>query len=402
MKFDKQIAIILVLVSLLLSAIGVSYYFYSENKKVEEQSKQLVKIYIATANIKKDTLITEENVKETSIARQYVLTKPLLKKEIVGKFAKEAIYQNEAFLKEKLSTQLEVKESKTLDYKYNSYNMDLKMFRNPNYTIEPNDVIKIVSVYENPTLNKNQAKTYSVQYVIKNIRVLGFISDGIAIEKIIYKKKIKKIVKKKEVEEVINVKANEIILDIKEKDLLSLVSDWNRGGQLWMLKTKVDGDDEEKNEEDLKKINEKYNTKEENDKKTETNEIKKQPVKKVYKRSYPVVWYKPRTTNKTTSATISYLDNDSIKHTKQITEKIGFTEECKKTDKLLITTSNNVYLRKMPSIRAAITRKIYKNYVIAYIEPSKINKDWYVTCDGNYIQKKDTKLISYKEYLKLK
>lgn len=33
MKFDKQLAIILVLVSMLLSAIAVSFYFY--NQKVE-------------------------------------------------------------------------------------------------------------------------------------------------------------------------------------------------------------------------------------------------------------------------------------------------------------------------------------------------------------------------------
>ncbi len=67
----------------------------------------MVTIYVAEDNIQKDTQITEKQIKKTSIAKQFILTKPLLKKEIINKFAKETIYKNEAFLKEKLSLKIE-------------------------------------------------------------------------------------------------------------------------------------------------------------------------------------------------------------------------------------------------------------------------------------------------------
>ncbi len=61
----------------------------------------MVTIFVANKRINKNTLVKAEDIKQTSIAKQFVLTKPLLKNEILGKFAKEAIYQNEAFLKRK-------------------------------------------------------------------------------------------------------------------------------------------------------------------------------------------------------------------------------------------------------------------------------------------------------------
>ena len=391
MKFDKQLAIILVLLSMLLSAIAVSVYFYNQNQQVEKDKNRMVTIFIAKQNIEKNSLITDEHVKQTSIARQYVLTRPLLKKEIIGKYAKEAIYQNEAFLKEKLVTNIEVKKSKTIDFKYNSYNMAYNMFKNPNYMLEPNDVIKIVSVTTD--------KDISVQYVIKNIRVLGFVSDGMPSEKSIFKKKIKRVEKKKTIEEIVNVRANELILDIQEKDMLSLIEDWNKGSQLWMVKSKIE---EEVKVDEKQKIEEK---------KKETKDIKKlfnkeqiKPIKTytAKKRSYPIKWYYPTVSTNKKTATIIYEDKPEMKKTKSVNIQSSFYTECSKKDKLLIVKTDKAYLRSHPSIRAKINKKIYKNYVIAYVDTSKINSDWYMLCDESYIQKKDTNIISYEEYKRLK
>lgn len=107
MKFNKQIAAILILLSMLLSAIAIAVYFYIEKQEVIESNNKMVTIYVAEDNIQKDTQITEKQIKKTSIAKQFILTKPLLKKEIINKFAKETIYKNEAFLKEKLSLKIE-------------------------------------------------------------------------------------------------------------------------------------------------------------------------------------------------------------------------------------------------------------------------------------------------------
>ncbi len=386
MKFDKQLAVILILISLLLSAIGISFYFYNKNEETKKENSQQVRIFVANENIKQNTLIEEKHLKEITVAKQYVLTRPLIKQEILNKYAVENIYKNEHFLKEKLSVTPLVKReiSKILDYDYSSYNMAFKLFQNPNYSLKPNDIIKIISVY--PT---GDNKDYKVRYVAKNIRILGFLSDGREIEKAIYKKKIKRLERKQEIEEVIDVKSDELILDIKENVLLSLINDFNKGNQLWMVKSKIE------KENDAKKLSK-------DDKKQLTNGTKiNKPLtpKKVY---YPVKWYQPETTYETKVGTITYADNIEKSASKSVKIESQFQKECKKTDKLLLVTSNTVYLRKAPSIRAKIKKRINKNYVLPYVSVSKINPNWFMICDESYVQKKDVREISFDEYKRLK
>jgi len=375
MKFDKQLAIILVLVSLLLSAIGVSVYFYNTNQQIIKDKNQLVRIYVAKDNIKENTLIEEKHLKEVSVAKQYVLTKPLLKQEIINKYAKENIYTNEHFLKEKLSVTPIIKkeDTKVLDYKYSSYNMSFKLFKNPNFALKPNDEIKIISVY--PGEEKNQ---YNVRYIAKDIKVLGFLSDGIETEKAIYKKKIKKGKGKKQVEEIVDIKSDEIILDMKESVLLSLIRDFNKGNQLWMVKAK------QKEEKEIKKV---------------PKVITEKKPKKIY---YPVKWYKPKTIYESKTGTITYANDSKKTDVKKVTIESSYDKECRNTDKLLLVTANIVYLRNNPSIRAKIKRTIRKNYVVPYISLSKINPNWYMICDETYLQKKDVREITLEEYKRLK
>lgn len=382
MKFDKQLAVILVLVSLLLSAIAISFYFYKEKEKVAKDNNRLVNVFVAKDTINKDTLIGENHIKQTVIARQFVLTKPLLKQEILGKYAKETIYKNEAFLKEKLSNKIEIIKEKSLDFKYNSYNMSMTLFENPNFSLEPNDIIKIISVYP----KGQDTNKYAVQYIAKNIKVLGFLSEGLESEKAIFKKKIKKLVKKQQVEEIVNVKANEIVLDIKEKVLLKLIDDYNKGKQLWMVKSKLEEENEKEKEKPKKVVKKKKLVK---------------PV--VYRKpTYPIKWYSPKDKTSTKTATISYADNKDKKTVKEATITEGYKNECSKTDNLLIGLSNNIYLRNKPSYRAKINSKIHKNYIMSYVSRSKIQPNWYILCDGSYVNKKDVKEISFSEYKELK
>lgn len=389
MKFDKQLAIILVLISMLLSAVAIAVYFYQQQQQTIKKNNQLVVIYVAKNNIKKNTLIEKKHLKQTTIARQYVLNNPLRQKEIIGKYTKEAIYKNEAFLKEKLQNKIVKKEEKKkiLDYKYNSYNMALKLFQNPNYSLQPNDIIKIISVYPKGEKKKND---FSVQYVTKNIRVLGFMRDGYVSDKSIIKKKIKKLVKKKQVEEIIDIKADEILLDMKQKDLLSLIDDYNKGKQLWMVKSKLEEEKKEDKKVEKKKIKDLFASKK---KKSAT-------VKK--KRYYPVKWYQPKAIVSTKTAVINYADNKDLSETKKAKIRSSFTQECSKKDKLLIVVKNSTRLKEKPSFRAKTHKTVYKNYVIAYKDISKINPSWYLICDGTYINSEDVMNISYDEYKKLR
>lgn len=393
MKFDKQLAIILVLLTMLLSAIAVSVYFYNQNKKTEESKNQLVTIFVAKSNLKKDSIIKDIHIKATTIARQYVLTKPLLRSEILNKHASETIYQNEAFLKEKLT--LKIKKlviKKTLDYRYNSYNMSLGLFQNPNFSLQPSDIIKIISVY--PKTDEEATNDFSVQYVAKDIRVLGFMRDGYTSSKSIVKKKIKKLVKKKQVEEIIDLKADEIVLDIKQKVLLSLIDDYNKGKQLWMVKSRYEGDFKKDIEKEKKKLDTFVK---------DRKQAKKAKKKIKYKaRSYPIKWYKPKNTTSTKIATISYANNNELSKTKKAKITTSFSNECRKTGKLLIVATNKTKLKNHPSLRAKLHKTIYKNYIVPYTSISKINPSWYRVCDGSYINSEDVLVITYDEYKKLK
>lgn len=388
MKFNKQIAVILVLLSMLISAVAIAFYLYNEKQAVLKSNNQLVTIFVAKDNIKKDTQITDKHIKQTTVAKQYILTKPLLKKEILNKFAKESIYKNEVFLKEKLSTKIEkVIDKKTLDFKYNSYNMAFKLFKNANYSLEPNDIIKIISVY--PLGDKRDSNNFSVQYVAKDIKILGFLNSGKPTEKTIIKKKVKKVIKKKQVEQIIELRSEDLILDIKEEILLALINDYNKGKQLWMVKSKL-SDTDETDKKEITKI--------------EKIVKKKKPTKKTKNvtKYYPIKWYNPNSSVSTKTATISYSNNTEEGQVKKATIVSSFAKECSKIDKLLIVKNSKAYLRKHPSIRAKIHKKIYKNYILPYTNKSKINTNWYVLCDGSYIQKKDVKTISYNEYKKLR
>ncbi len=386
MKFNKELAIILVLLSMLISAIAVSIYFYKQNQKTMQKNRQLVTIYIAKKNIKKDTKIKKEHLKKSKIARKYIITKVLLSKEIIGKYAIENIYKNESFIKEKLSNKILDKKERILDYKYNIYNISLENFKNPNYSLEPDDIVNIISVYKNSS-NKT-SNDYNVNYVAKNVRVLGFMKDGHLSKKSIERKKIKKTVKKRKIEEIVNLKADEIVLDMKKEIILALIKDLNKGKQLWFVKSR-----EEKIENNQKKF-----IKEQKKKVVKKRIIKKKPKPK----NYPLIWYKPKNSVHTKTVTISYEDNKELNQTKKIKIQSKEAKECLKTDKLLIVVKNSTTLRTNPSRRAKQHINLNKNYIIPYIGISKINNSWYRLCDSSYVNGKDVRLINYEEYKNLK
>ncbi|UTJ06233.1 hypothetical protein [Arcobacter roscoffensis] len=391
MQANKQIIIILILASLLFSALGAAFYFFKKNKQAQKSKNELVTIYIAKADIPKGTLITVKQMAQTKIAKQFLLNKPLMKKEIIGKYTSEKIFKNEMFLKQKLSTQIERERAKVLDFTSSSYNMKFDMFDNPNYTLVQGDFINIISVLPKGQPNsKGKYLDFDVQYVAKNIKVLGFIKDGLNESSSITKEKIKKVIKKKVVEELVNVKANELILDINPNVLISLIKDYNKGNQLWMVKTKesiqikaLDEMTKEETKELKKEI-----------KKSLDKETKK--VKKAYKpKVYKYQWYKSKVNTITKSAVIDYTNDKGDSKTKKrsVEIKVDSQKICNSIkDKFIIGTSARFYIRNEPTTRSSKKSILEKNTIIPYVE--KLDT-WYRTCDGQFVSSKVANEISY-------
>ena len=382
MKLNKQIIIPLVLFSMLLSALGAAYYFYTQNKISIQKNNQLVIVYVASKNIKQGVKITKNDVKNLKISRKFILTKLLMKKDIIGKFAKDNIYKNDTFTKNKLINKIIKKKKKnnTLqNFKFNSYNIKFALFKNPNLSIKQNDIINIISVY--PAMKaKVNGSSNAVQYVAKEIRVLGFLIKGEESNKISKKIKRTRVIKKKTITENVTLKAKELILDIDSKILLSLIDDYNRGKQLWMVKTKHHNEIVKPKVRKQKTVNKKN---------------------KIVKKYYPYKLYKSKHKFQNLQATIHYADQSDAITTKNETIKLNYVDICEKNQKFLLAISKKVYLRKSSSRRAKIIKLIYRNYIIPY--DIKVDELWYKTCDGLYVHKNEAKEISKKlAYRKLK
>jgi len=380
MEFNKQIAIMLALLSLLLSALGGAYYFYDQNQQTLKSNNQIRAVFIAAKDIKKNVIVKEEDIKQVNIAKKYILTTPLLKKEILGKVTKENIYKNDMFRKEKLSKKVDTGESDLMSYNNNSYNIDFGLFQNPNRSLIQGDYIKIVSVF--PGSKDRGNLNFSVQYVVKDVKIIGFLEKGKSVRNAFrmanqeVRNKKGKVVGKK----VIPVYANELVLDIPSKILLSLIEDYNKGKQLWMVKTKAPK---------LKKKIEKTVVE---PKVVSTKRSKS--GKKTKRRVYPVKWYVPRNINRTASGTIRYADIDKVAQSQKATIKMSYSQQCKEKEKLLIVISRNVNLRKTSSLSGKIKRVVYRNYLIPY--KRKISQNWYEACDGTFVHKNEVAEISIK------
>lgn len=416
MQVNKQIIIMLVLASLLFSALGAAFYFYKKNQQAIKSKNELVTVYIAKEDLKRNTLIQESDLAQTKIAKQYILNKPLLKNEIVGKYTREKIYKNEVFLKQKLNTKIQKDRAKILDFTKGSYNMGFKLFENPNYALVQGDLMNIISVYPKGLPDrKGKYEDFEVQYIAQNIKVLGFIRDGHTESLTIVKKKVKKVVKKKVIDEIIDVKADELILDIDPMVLIGLIKDYNKGNQLWMVKTKesilIDSLEKMSKDDQIKQMAELDATVDNKiivgDKKVVVSKngviqktVKTTPVKpKVYKYK----WYSPKATTIKRSAVIDYStsgekDDEGSRKVKSVDIVIDSAKECKKIkDKLVVGVTNSFYIRDEATTKSKVKKLLVKNTVIPYKEDLKY---WYLLCDGMYVSKNVVKPITYKDAVK--
>jgi len=248
MQLNKQLVIIVVLASFLISSVVTALYFYKKNKEIVNTKSEMVTLYIAKEDIQPNTLIQTKHLAQTQIARQYVLNTPLTMKEILGKYTNERIYKHEVFLKQKLDTKLKQEKKKILPFNKSAYNMKFALFQNPNLALQQGEYINIISVYPKTADKKPD---FSVQYIAPKIKVIGFLRQGKYESQTFTKQKVTKVINKKRVEVIEEVKADEMILDIDLDVLTKLVRDYNRGRQLWM--TKINHTDEPEIKEEPKK-----------------------------------------------------------------------------------------------------------------------------------------------------
>ena len=383
MQINKQLIAIIILASLLFSAIGAALFFFKKNQQTEKAKSELVTIYIAKDDIPRDTLLSIENLAQTTIAKEYILNTPLTKEEIIGKYTNEKIYKHEIFLKQKLDTQIIKEQKKILDFKKSSFNMKFEQFKNPNYTLMQGEYINIISVYPKDGYDeKGIANNFEVTYVANNLKILGFIREGKTESLSITKQPIQKVVDKKTVEVIEEVKSDEIILDIDLDVLLKLTQNYNKGNQLWMVKIAYDetkdNNSEKTNKEEIddeikiNTLNNQVSTKKENS-----------GVEQAIKYKYRL--YSSDVTVLTQSAVIDYANdiNKEKSKIKNVEIAVDSNKICSQIkDKFIVGTTNSFFIRSTPSKDSSDKSLLYRNIIIPYTEKQD---DWYKTCDGRYV-----------------
>lgn len=382
MQINKQLIAIIILASLLFSAIGAALFFFKKNQQTQKAKNELVTIYIAKDDIPKDTLLTIENLAQTTIAKEYVLNTPLTKEEIIGKYTNEKIYKHEIFLKQKLDTQIVKEEKKILDFKKSSYNMKFEIFKNPNYALVQGEYINIISVYPEGTPdNRGRFENFAVEYVASNIKVLGFIRNGKHESLSITKQPVKKVVDKKTVEEIEEVKSDEVVLDIDLDVLLKLTENYNKGNQLWMVKIAYDETKDNNPEQTKEAIKNEIKTMASNSQVSTPKE--NSGVEQAIKYKYRL--YSSDVTVLTQSAAIDYA-NDTNKEKSKIKNveiAVDTNKICSQIkDKFIVGNANSFFIRSTPSKDSQDKSLLYRNIIIPYTEKQE---EWYKTCDGRYV-----------------
>ena len=324
----------------------------------------------------------DEDLNVHTMTRSDLLYTPLSEKEIVGKFTLVDMYTNEAIIKEKItSVFLEKKVEIKHSYKNNSYNMAYKLFENPNYTLQIGDIINIISIY--PDQRAEETNAFSVQYVDKNIEVLGFVYDGVMVPTAISKQTITQVIDKKRVETELDAKADEILLDIEDEVLLRLIEDYNKGRQLWMVQTRLK--EKAPSDGEIESVVADSSSDDEKG----THKIKKlfQPAIE-----YKYRWYVPINKTGKKIATIEY-SNEEDSQVESIDIEADYTQNCQNKETLIVT-KGKVYLRIAPDAQSQAKTILGQKAIIPYSH--KIG-EWYQTCDDLYIHDGYVEELSYEE-----
>ncbi len=223
---------IAVLLFLLLGSLGGVYYINKQYEEARNEGLQKVKVFVADKNISESQIIGEKDIKEIELPKSAVLFRPLQKPEIIGKYAKTPIFQNEPILSDKISAKLYMGDS-NLTAQFDKFNMRFTLFQNPNFALKKGDRIDIIGVYKN---NIDPAdNNFAVGYAAKNIKIVDFLKNGMSQNMPSVKsEEDPKDAKEKDKKGPKIIFADELVLDMSGAEIAKTLSIMNKNHQIWM------------------------------------------------------------------------------------------------------------------------------------------------------------------------
>lgn len=172
MKNISQRLILISFILSLLAALLVYQYLQSLNPQQSEVGK--TKILVATETIPSRTLIDKKMIKEVEVAdssffQEYITDISM----VVGKYTKEAIFQNEGFLKDKLLGEENEELALKIDSDHRAISINVSIDSGVSQLIKSGDFVDVIVYLAEKKENDKIIREETSKIILQNIEVLA-------------------------------------------------------------------------------------------------------------------------------------------------------------------------------------------------------------------------------------
>ena len=261
MKQKKIKILIGILLALLMFASSVALLMYTKHQKISADVSSRVEAFVSTRTIKKGEKITAKDIVGSMFLKEHISANPLVKEEIVGRYANVNIYKNEPIRVEKITTEFvstveTVKENFTVEKmpvdevliqevereesSYDTITLPLNLFKNLDTSLKQGDYIDIVSI--EPKRVSRDETTFVTKYLALRVNIHAFVYNSNFVQNVIAAKDEKSGMPILSSSVVLKMSPLEIqkLLPIyyKTQDLNSkrVYASKDNAGHLWMVK----------------------------------------------------------------------------------------------------------------------------------------------------------------------
>lgn len=181
--------VILILVGIVLFTTSLALLMYTKQNELAKQNTNvnMVEVYLSAKDLKEGELLEADAIKKAKLPREYVVGGALTASEIIGRYAKVDILENEPIRSEKITlkkpeieeeTQLQTPVAvpqSTSDEVHDTISLPLSVFKNIDTTLKKGDTIDIVSV---ESKQKGRETDFDTKYIALNVMIDNFVENG--------------------------------------------------------------------------------------------------------------------------------------------------------------------------------------------------------------------------------
>lgn len=154
--------------------LTVLIYVYFNSSKKQDNKETLIKVLIATKSITKGTLVEKNMIKEIEIPKESFLDGYAKDySQVVGKYAKENITEDEIFILEKLQSENINELSFNIEEKYRAISVNVTGDTGISYLLKPGDFVDVVVNLSEKKENSKVVREDTAKIILQNVKVLA-------------------------------------------------------------------------------------------------------------------------------------------------------------------------------------------------------------------------------------